>query len=134
MKYVLFIDDDELLRDVFPRAFRTWRRSEADVAVELHVADSTASLLERLDQVTENDTVLLITDGNMRRALGFDLDGDELIEAVRTKIGDRLVRALIVTGRSEEFEEPAKRLGAEVFTKPMDAEVLKRIILEFLGS
>lgn len=134
MKYVFFIDDDELLRGVFPRVFRSLRRSWADDAVELHVAASTAGLLGLLDRVVEGDRVLLITDGNMRRAPGFDLDGDELVDVVRAKIGARLVRTLIMTGRPDEFLASANRLGAELLTKPPDLDALKRIVTEFVES
>jgi DNA-binding NtrC family response regulator len=132
MKYVFFIDDDELLRDVFPRAFHSWRRSWADGAVELRVADSTAQLLDMLDLVTNVDEVLLITDGNMRGAPGFDLDGDELIKAVRRLIGARLVCAAIMTGNPDFFYHASQELGAELIDKPVQTETLKRMILKFV--
>ncbi len=133
MKYIFFIDDDEMLRDMFPRVFRSWKRSWTAEA-ELRVADSTEHLLEMLDETREENRVLLITDGNMRGSRGFDLDGDELIEAVRAKVGARLVRAVIMTGRPEEFQAAAYRLGAELLAKPADPDALKRIVTEFVEN
>lgn len=134
MKHVFFIDDDEMLRDLFPRVFRSWRRFWSDADVRLHVADSTARLFDLLNQVAEEDAVLFITDGNMRGSRGFDLDGDELIEAVRAGIGERLVRVVIMTGRPEEFQAASDRLGAELLAKPADPDALKRIVTEFVEN
>lgn len=133
MKFVIFIDDDEDFRHIVSHQLSRWKRSWTGEAT-VRVSNSTSELLDMLDETREGDRLLLITDGNMRAARGFDLDGDELIEAVRTKLGDRLARAVIMTGRPEEFQASGDRLGAEVYKKPLESDELKRIVTEFVES
>ncbi|MEK7473577.1 MAG: hypothetical protein AAB668_02535 [Patescibacteria group bacterium] len=134
MNYVFYIDDDKNLRGVLSRVFRSWTRSSAVSSVELRVAESTKHLFSLLRETKEDDRIFLITDGNMKSAAEFGMDGDKLIEAVRAAVGDRLVRVTIMTGNAKEFLASAKRLGAELLDKPFDSDALKQIIVEFGNS
>ncbi|MCR4256635.1 MAG: response regulator [Candidatus Uhrbacteria bacterium] len=125
MKKVLVIDDDATVR----RSLRRFLQGQAEVLV----FESTQQLLDEVRE-SGSDEFLLLTDGNMKGSQGFDLDGDELIEAVRAMAGDRLVRAVIMSGNANEFRASANRLGVELLGKPVQPKILMEIVATFLGS
>jgi hypothetical protein len=99
--------------------------------VEILVMDSTQGLLDAA--LASEGEVLLMTDGQMW-GTGFDCNGDVLIERLRKLIGERLVRAIIITGAPTEFAFAVDRIGAEVIEKTPDPSHLREIIAEFAAT
>jgi len=108
---ILAVDDSRTMRNLLNVAL-----SDAGYSVDL--AEDGQDGLERLEN---SDPDVIITDINMPR-----LDGFGFIEAVRTKIRDRVLPILVLTTESApELKARARNAGATGWiVKPFDEEKL----------
>lgn len=118
--HVLVVDDDPLIRDGMCQLLESW-------AYSCHAAEGVEDALERARQRTPD---LLIVDFRLRG----DQTGNDVVSALRKRLGNHLPALLITGETSPEHLRIARNSGIPVVHKPIAPETLRRELDRLLGG
>ncbi len=118
---ILVVDDEEDVELLFRQRFR---KEASDGKVHLHFANSGAKALLELEDVSNQDIIVILSDINMPGMTGL-----ELLEKIKQKYPNKKVMMISAYG-NEQYMNEAQQKGADnFFTKPVDFKLLKEHIL-----
>ncbi len=118
---ILVVDDEEDVELLFRQRFR---KEVNEAKVKLHFANSGAKALLELEDVTNQDIIIILSDINMPGMTGL-----ELLEKIKQKYPGKKVMMISAYGNEQYMNEAQQKGADDFFTKPVDFKLLKEKIL-----
>lgn len=119
---ILVVDDEEDVKYLFLQAFRNEIRSGKYIFNFVHDAMSALMFLDALDPF---DIFLVLSDINMP-----GMSGIAMVKEVKKRRPDLNVIMVTAYGDQENYEASIKNGALDLFTKPLDFELLRKKLLE----
>jgi two-component system chemotaxis response regulator CheY len=118
---ILVVDDEEDVELLFRQRFR---KEANEGKVNLHFANSGAKALLELQDVSNQDIIIILSDINMPGMTGL-----ELLEKIKQKYPNKKVMMISAYGNEQYMNEAQQKGADDFFTKPVDFKLLKEKIL-----
>lgn len=118
---ILVVDDEEDVELLFRQRFR---KETNEGKVNLHFANSGAKALLELQDVSNQDIIIILSDINMPGMTGL-----ELLEKIKQKYPNKKVMMISAYGNEQYMNEAQQKGADDFFTKPVDFKLLKEKIL-----
>lgn len=118
---ILVVDDEEDVELLFRQRFR---KEVNEGKVNLHFASSGNSALKVLEDVSNQDIIIILSDINMPGMTGL-----ELLEKIKSAYPSKKVMMISAYGNEQYMTEAQKKGADDFFTKPVDFKLLKEKIL-----
>lgn len=119
---ILVVDDEEDVKYLFLQGFRNEIRSGKYIFNFEHDAMGALMFLDALDPF---DIFLVLSDINMP-----GMSGIEMVKEVKKRRPDLNVIMVTAYGDQENYEASMKNGAIDLFTKPLDFELLRKKLLE----
>jgi CheY-like chemotaxis protein len=118
---ILVVDDEEDVELLFRQRFR---KEANEGKVNLHFANSGAKALQELQDVSNQDIIIILSDINMPGMTGL-----ELLEKIKQQYPNKKVMMISAYGNEQYMNEAQQKGADDFFTKPVDFKLLKEKIL-----